>query len=148
MWAVPRGSTGRATRQSGTTTSATASKGYVLDDKGVFRGPVDIQGHDGVVFTLDDAPGSAGGNARLRLRHSQSAWPRLVTLFLLVYSGSVVSEPPVQAYGGTLFEPGDPKSSDPVLRAIAAFENPEKAPYDIIVYDILDCLTRATMSVR
>jgi hypothetical protein len=90
----------------------------------------------------------AGGNARSRLRHTQSAWPRLVTLFRLVYQGSVVSDLPVQAYGGTLFEPGDPDSPDAVLRAIAAFENPEKAPYDLIVYEILDRLTRATMMVR
>lgn len=91
---------------------------------------------------------TAGGNARARLGNSQSAWPRLVTLFRLVYGGCTVPELPVQAYGGTLFEPGDPESPDPVLRAIAAFEDPRNAPYDIIIHDILDRLTRAVMTVR
>jgi hypothetical protein len=91
---------------------------------------------------------TAGGNARARLGNSQSAWPRLVTLFRLVYGGCTVAELPVQAYGGTLFEPGDPESPDPVLRAIAAFEDPRNAPYDIIIHDILDRLTRAVITVR
>ena len=45
-------------RQSGTATSTTASQGYVLDNKlGIqYNGPVDLQGHDGADFALDDSP--------------------------------------------------------------------------------------------
>lgn len=54
------------------------------------------------------------------LNHTQFAWPRLVSLFRLIHSGSAHPQLVTTRYGGTLFEGGDPESEDSVLRAVAA----------------------------
>ena len=90
----------------------------------------------------------AGGRAVERLRHSHSAWARLMSLFRLVYEGSSHEKTPVPRYGGALFQPGDNRSDDPVLRAVAAFEHTENMPNDAVVHRVLELLTRSKVKVR
>jgi hypothetical protein len=89
----------------------------------------------------------AGGRAKERLRY-WAAWPRLISLFRLVYFGSPHEAMPVTRYAGGLFQPGDPASEDPVSRAIAAFENSRNTPSDYWIHRILELLTRSRVKVR
>jgi len=102
-------------------------------------------GLSGLREILDRAPGGAGIE---RLRHRYGAWPRILALFRLVYAGSPHEALPVLRYGGGLFEPGDPSSKDPALRALTAFESVEKAPNDAVVSQLLQLLTRSRVRVR
>jgi len=90
----------------------------------------------------------AGGRGSDRLRHSYSAWPRLLALFDLLYHGSGHEKLPVTRYGGGLFMPGDANSRDGVLRALAAFEHPSNEPTDAAVHRMLELLTRSPVKVR
>ena len=85
----------------------------------------------------------AGGRSRESLRQQVSAWPRLISLFRLIYEGSAHPHLSVRRYGSGLFEPGRADSSDPILRAMALFEHPKNAPSDHAVHHILELLTRA-----
>jgi len=85
----------------------------------------------------------AGGRAKDGLRQQVSAWPRLISLFRLIYEGSAHPHLSVRRYGSGLFEPGDADSADPILRAMALFEHPKNAPSDHAVHHILELLTRA-----
>lgn len=86
---------------------------------------------------------TAGGRSKDSLRQQVSAWPRLISLFRLIYAGSAHPHLSVRQYGSGLFEPGDAGSTDPVLRAMALFEHPKNAPSDHAVHYILELLTRA-----
>jgi hypothetical protein len=90
----------------------------------------------------------AGGRASERLRNSYSAWPRMLALFQLVYAGSAHQAILVPRYGGGLFTPGTMLSTDPVLRALAALENPVHGPSDAVVTQILELLCRSKVKVR
>jgi hypothetical protein len=90
----------------------------------------------------------SGGRASERLRNSYSAWPRMLALFQLVYAGSAHEALPVPRYGGGLFTPGTADATDPVLRALAALENPVHGPSDAVVYRILELLCRSQVKVR
>ncbi len=90
----------------------------------------------------------AGGRASERLRNSYSAWPRMLALFRLVYEGSAHEAIPVPRYGGGLFTPGLEAATDPVLRALAALENPVHGPSDAVVAQILELLCRSKVKVR
>ncbi|KYF78506.1 hypothetical protein BE20_24240 [Sorangium cellulosum] len=90
----------------------------------------------------------AGGRAAERLRHSHGAWPRLLSLFRLVYHGSAHEALPVPRYGGGLFTPGDAASPDPVLRALAAFESARNEPTDHAVHGMLELLCKSRVRVR
>ncbi|MBD2110358.1 MULTISPECIES: Eco57I restriction-modification methylase domain-containing protein [Cyanophyceae] len=90
----------------------------------------------------------AGGRASERLRNSYSAWPRMLALFRLVYEGSAHEAIPVPRYGGGLFTPGLDAATDPVLRALAALENPIHGPSDAVVTQILELLCRSKVKVR
>ena len=90
----------------------------------------------------------AGARAAERLRHSHSAWPRLLSLFSLLFHGSPHEALPVTRYGGGLFTPGDAGAADPVLRALAAFEGPDNAPSDAAVHRILELLCNSEVKVR
>ena len=85
----------------------------------------------------------AGGRSADTLRHQWSAWPRLLSLFRLIYEGSSHEGLLVRQYGGGLFQPGESGSTDPILRALALFEHPNNAPSDHSIHHILELLTRA-----
>ena len=85
----------------------------------------------------------AGGRSTDTLRHQWSAWPRLLSLFQLIYEGSSHEGLLVRQYGGGLFQPGQASSTDPILRALALFEHPNNAPSDHSIHHILELLTRA-----
>jgi SAM-dependent methyltransferase len=116
-------------------------------DNPIYRASYSIQG---LREQLDRA---AGGRAAERLRHGQSAWPRLMSLFRLVYHGSQHERLLIPRYGGGLFFPCyDPERkqplTDPIDRALEALENHANAPNDAVVYAILDLLTRSRVRVR
>lgn len=90
----------------------------------------------------------SGGRAGDRLRNGYSAWSRLLALFRLVYFGCSHEKMPIPRYGGGLFTPGDTEAKDPILRALAAFENPDHTPSDAVVYRILELLSRSKVKVR
>lgn len=83
-----------------------------------------------------------------RLRDRRGAWPRILALFRLIYHGSPHSQLTVHRYGGGLFRPGDPDASDPVRRAVAAFEAIDLCPSDLDVQRILQLLCRTKVKVR
>ena len=85
----------------------------------------------------------AGGRSADTLRHQWSAWPRLLSLFRLIYEGSSHEGLLVRQYGGGLFQPGQAGSTDSILRALALFEHPNNAPSDHSIHHILELLTRA-----
>ena len=97
---------------------------------------------------LREQLGRAAEGSEGRLRNRDSAWPRLLALFQLVYAGSAHQALPVPCYGGGLFTPGKGTSKDPVLRALAALENPRYAPSDLVIYKILDFLCNSEVKVR
>lgn len=102
-------------------------------------------GLSGLREILDRAAGGAGVD---RLRRWPGAWPRVLALFRLVSEGSPHEALPILRYGGGLFEPGSGTSDDPILRAVAIFEDPEHAPSDAVVYQVLQLLTRSRVKVR
>ncbi|MFB2816367.1 Eco57I restriction-modification methylase domain-containing protein [Umezakia ovalisporum] len=90
----------------------------------------------------------SGGKAGERLRNTYNAWPRLLSLFRLVYVGCAHPELPIPRYGGGLFTPGDTDARDSIVRALAAFENPSHTPSDAAVYRILELLCRSKVKIR
>lgn len=106
----------------------------------------------GVAGLLEELEKTAarGGN---RLARSWSAWPRVLALFRLIYSGSHHEALSVQAYGGELFAPGDCDAADDLSRALAVFETAcfesgREVMSDRNVYDLLKLLTRTQIKVR
>lgn len=89
-----------------------------------------------------------GGAGAARLRHRRGAWPRLLALFRLIHGGSPHEQLPVPAYGGGLFEAGDPDSSEAVTRALAVLEDPAHEVSDHTVLRVVELLTRARVKVR
>lgn len=77
-----------------------------------------------------------------------SAWPRVMALFRVIHDGSVFSDMPVPSYGGMLFRPGDVRSTDPVLRALALFESEQLEVTDARVLEILTRLKIGQVKVR
>lgn len=90
----------------------------------------------------------SGGRGSDRLTHGRSAWPRLIALFNLIYHGSAHQAIPVPHYGGALFEPGDPESSDPISKALAVLESQDNLISDQQVLTILRLLTRTRVKIR
>jgi len=93
---------------------------------------------------LDEAARHEGGTHVLFNR--ETAWPRLMALFRLVYSGSSHGAFPMRAYGGVLFRPGDAQSADPVVRALHIFEH-GVAVGDSTIYYVLRKLLRGPLPV-
>jgi hypothetical protein len=90
----------------------------------------------------------SGDRGHRQLRQRLSAWPRILALFRLIYHGSEHEALPVLRYGGGLFTPGDANSSNPVLRALAAFESSHNDVNDAAIAQLLDFLTRTLASIR
>lgn len=86
-----------------------------------------------------------------RLARSFSAWPRILALFRLIYSGSHHPDLPMPAYGGELFAPGNKDAEGILQRAIATFETAcfeQQIMSDRQVYDLIDKITRTTIRLR
>jgi len=83
-----------------------------------------------------------------RLRQRYCAWPRVVSLFRLIYFGSHHQALPVLRYGGGLFQPGEAGGTDPVARALAVMEDPAAAPRDSVVHEMLGLLCQSKVRVR
>ena len=58
------------------------------------------------------------------LRKEAWAWPRVISLFRLIYGGCNHPNLRLPQYGGELFAHSSEKSEDPVLRAMTLFEDP------------------------
>lgn len=86
-----------------------------------------------------------------RLRNAFAAYPRILSLCRLIYEGSSHESLLVRAYGGQLFQPGDPNSSDGQSRALALLES-GCYEYDLmndqLVHQILNLLSRTKVRVR
>ncbi len=82
-----------------------------------------------------------------RRRSRRMAWPRLLSLFKLLYHGSPHPALNLPVYGGDLFRPGVP-DGDGVQRALALLESPQDQPDDDTVYRLLVLLTRTTQKLR
>lgn len=90
----------------------------------------------------------AGGRGNERLSQGRSSWPRLISLFNLIYEGSAHERLAVPAYGGALFEPGNPASEEGISRALALLESDQNQVSDMQVHKLLRLLTRTRMKVR
>ena len=86
-----------------------------------------------------------------RLRNAFAAFPRILSLCRLIYEGSSHESLLVRAYGGQLFEPGDPDSHDGQSRALALLESgcyEYDLMSDLLVHQILNLLSRTKVRVR
>ncbi len=79
---------------------------------------------------------------------ANTAWPRILALFNLLYRGSSHKDLTRRAYGGRLFQPGDSESSDPILRALSAFERADRCPTDRNVLEVLKLMAYAPVRLR
>lgn len=102
-------------------------------------------GLEGLYEQLRWATQHEGRNA---LDDQQSAWIRLLSLFMMIYEGSSSPVLPVHAYGGSLFRPGQPDSPDAILRAMALMESSEIAISDAVVLRLLELLKNGKIKIR
>jgi hypothetical protein len=105
-------------------------------------------GLTGLREELDKVAARAGS----RLKRSSSAWPRVLALFRLIFDGSHHPDLPVPEYGGELFQTGDPKSPEGLVRALAVFET-ACFDHDLLlpdsdVHQMLELLTRTKVRIR
>jgi hypothetical protein len=105
-------------------------------------------GLTGLREELDKVAARAGS----RLKRSSSAWPRVLALFRLIFAGSHHPDLPVPEYGGELFQRGDPKSSEGLVRALSVFET-ACFDHDLLlpdsdVHQMLELLTRTKVRIR
>ena len=104
-------------------------------------------GVSGLIEELEKTAARGGS----RLARSWSAWPHLLALFRLIYSGSHHEALSVPVYGGELFAPGDCDSTDGLSRTLAVFEAAcfeREIMSDREVYDLLNLLTRTRIKIR
>jgi hypothetical protein len=80
------------------------------------------------------------------LLNRNMAWPRLMALFRLIYSGSAHGAFPMRAYGGVLFRPGDDQSAEAVARALHIMEHGVSV-CDAVIYHVLRKLLRGPLPV-
>lgn len=86
-----------------------------------------------------------------KLVESYGAYPRFLALLQLIQRGSSHEAIPVPAYGGELFAPGQPDSSDGMKRALYLFETAcfgADIMNDFEMRQILDLLTRTRIKIR
>lgn len=118
------------------------ARGLLPADNRIYQQAYSI---DGLRQLLDRR---SGGRVGERLAQGNSAWPRLIALFNLIYYGSSHEALTVTAYSGNLFKPGDLTSDDRVSVALAILENPSNQINDKQVRQLLRFLTRTTIKVR
>lgn len=111
-------------------------------DNTIYHGSYGIQG------LREQLDRIGGGRSQDRLRHSYSAWPRLLALFRLIHGGSPHEALPVPAYGGRLFAPADVNAKSGVDRAMTIFEDLRTCPSDAAVHRVLNLLTRSKIKVK
>ena len=109
----------------------------------------------GLTEQLSRQSGSAGSG---QMSRRYSAWPRVLSLFQLVYHGSHHADITLRAYGGDLFRPGAEATGwlhdrDGIRRAIhhfetAALQSADGLMPDESVHQILQLLTRSVESIR
>jgi len=85
----------------------------------------------------------AQGRSKESLRQQVSAWPRLISLFRLIYEGSFHPNLTSAAMEAVFLSPAKRNSGDAILRAMSLFEHPANAPNDFSIHHILVLLTRA-----
>jgi hypothetical protein len=102
-------------------------------------------GVEGLFSQLQNAKNTDGIQV---LEEQHQAWIRLLSLFRLTYEGSDLADVPIPAYGGGLFRRGDPKSSDPVLRALAIYEDERVKISDAVVLELLSLLKIGKVRTR
>ncbi|MBU7017304.1 MAG: hypothetical protein HXS44_07320, partial [Theionarchaea archaeon] len=102
-------------------------------------------GVEGLYALLEEARRYEG---EIGLRRYYSAWPRLLALFRVIHEGGCNNDIPVLRYGGELFKRGDPGSPDPVLRALAIFEDDRWKLDDFTVFEILRLLKIGKVRAR
>ena len=100
---------------------------------------------DGLRQQLDRRASGRGGE---RLAQGRSAWPRMVSLFNLIYYGSSHEQLPVPQYSGNLFQPGESQGESSLARALTLLESPDNPVTDKQVRQILRLLTRTKVRVR
>ncbi|NLF62119.1 MAG: hypothetical protein GX574_13315, partial [Lentisphaerae bacterium] len=79
------------------------------------------------------------------------AWPRLLALLRLIYTGSGHEAMPVPTYGGQLFAPGQEDAANPVSQVMALFENEYRSRplmSDLKVADLLAMLAENRVRIR
>ncbi len=100
-------------------------------DQSIYHSSYGIEGLFSQMSKVFAAEGEAG------LEERNNSWPRILSLFRLVYDGSAYSELSIPKYGGVLFKGGKKNSPDPVLRALYLFEEESVEINDEYVYEIL-----------
>lgn len=100
---------------------------------------------DGLRQQLDRRASGRGGE---RLAQGRSAWPRMVSLFNLIYYGSSHEQLSVPRYSGNLFQPGSLQDESPLGSALTLLESPDNPVTDKQVRQILRLLTRTKVRVR
>lgn len=100
---------------------------------------------EGLYTQLKQAAVSEGDAA---LEGLHQAWPRLLSLFRLIYEGSDLADLAIPAYGGGLFRRGDSTSPDAVLRALSLYEHEKVQIPDLVVYEILTLLKIGRVRAR
>ncbi|QLH74480.1 MAG: hypothetical protein HPY73_02775 [Methanomassiliicoccales archaeon] len=102
-------------------------------------------GVEGLYALLKKAETTLGLNS---LETAQYSWPRLLSLFRLIHEGSSDVNLNIIPYGGALFRRGDKKSSDPVLRALALFEDQRNEVSDATVLKVLNWLKKGEVRIK
>ncbi len=99
----------------------------------------------GLYHSLDRALDEKGKNS---LSLTVTAWPRLVSLFRLIYEGGTIENLSIRKYGGDLFKHGNKLSNDLTSRSLAIFEDPRWELDDYAVLRILQLLKTVRVKTK
>lgn len=102
-------------------------------------------GAEGLFRQLSSTVRSSGERS---LEEQEHSWPRLLSLFRLINEGCSDPDLQITRYGGELFERGDASSKDPILRAVALFEDDRVRINDHVVYTVLRLLRIGRMRAK
>ncbi|OPX62710.1 MAG: Eco57I restriction-modification methylase [Methanomassiliicoccales archaeon PtaB.Bin134] len=102
-------------------------------------------GAEGLFRQLNASARLAGERS---LEDHEHSWPRLLSLFRLIHEGCSDPDLQITRYGGELFERGDARSQDPILRAVALFEDDRVRISDATVFRVLRLLRIGKLRAR